>query len=256
MRLRMLLEYDGGEFFGWQIQPDRPTIQDALERALKTILREPVRVEAAGRTDAGVHARGQVAAFTTETILGRAPLQRSLNALVGPSIVVRDLELAPPEFDPRRDAVAREYQYRIRNRPWSSPFSRRTAWHVHQSLDVSAMAEAAEILEGEHDFRSFQAADCDAENPVRRVYRSDWTVDGEDLVYEIQATAFLRHMVRNVVGTLVEVGRGERSVADFQELLAACDRTLAGPTAPAHGLCLVRVVYDPPIFLPTSSQRP
>lgn len=240
----MVLEYDGAEFSGWQIQPDRPTIQEAIEKALRTILGGMVRVEAAGRTDAGVHARGQVAAFTTEASPDLASLQRSLNALVRPFIAVRELSAACPDFDPRRDAVAREYHYRIRNHPWPSPFSRRTAWHLRDPLDVAAMEQAARLLVGEHDFRSFQAADCDAENPVRRIYRSELVREADDLVYVVSATAFLRHMVRNIVGTLVEVGRGERSVAEFQDLLAARDRKRAGPTAPPHGLCLIRVDYE------------
>ncbi len=256
MRLRMILEYDGTEFSGWQIQPDRPTIQEALEKALRTILGETIRVAAAGRTDAGVHARGQVAAFTTEGSPDLGSLQRSLNALVGPNVTVCELSVARSDFDPRRDAIAREYQYRIRNHSWPSPFSRRTAWHVHHPLDVAAMAEAADLLVGEHDFRSFQASDCDAENSVRRIFRSEFVHDEEDLVYVIAATAFLRHMVRNIVGTLVEVGQGDRSVADFGRLLTAGDRRLAGPTAPPHGLCLVRVDYDPAVFLPSARRSP
>jgi tRNA pseudouridine38-40 synthase len=239
----MVLEYDGTDFSGWQIQPDRPTVQETLERALETILGETVRVEAAGRTDAGVHARGQVAAFSTTNQPNLASLQRGLNALAAGAITVLDLVEVNVDFDPRRDAVRRIYEYRIRNHRWPSPFSRRYVWHVRQSLDVEAMSRAAAMLLGEHDFSSFQAADCDAENPVRRVLRSELLQEGPDVTYVIEATAFLRHMVRNVVGTLVEVGRGGRSAADFGRILEARDRRVAGPTAPAHGLCLVRVDY-------------
>ncbi len=244
MRLRMLLEYDGTTYSGWQVQPDQPTIQEALERALRTVLGHDVKVEGAGRTDAGVHASGQVAAFTSEKVRDLHALERSLNALAGPGIAVLGVQEAPTDFDPRRDARRRRYEYRILNRPWSSPFRARYAWHVHDSLDLSEMNRAAGHLVGEHDLSSFQAADCDAGNAVRRIFESGFEREGEELVYGIEATAFLRHMVRNVVGTLVEVGRGLRDAAGFRDLLLARDRRLAGPTAPAHGLCLVRIDYE------------
>jgi tRNA pseudouridine38-40 synthase len=244
VRIGMVLEYDGTDYHGWQIQPDRPTVQGVLEGALATILGEHVRLDAAGRTDAGVHARGQVAAFSTERPVDCTRLQRGLNALCGPGIVAQRVEPVGDDFDPRRDARSRFYEYRIRNTPWPSPFTRRHSWHVHRPLDCSAMEQAAVALVGEHDFSSFQAADCDAENPTRRVFESSWTTVGDDLVYRIAATAFLRHMVRNVVGTLVEVGSKERTVEDFLGLLATRDRTRAGPTAPPHGLCLVKIEYE------------
>ena len=239
----MIVEYDGTEFHGWQIQPDRPTVQETLEKGIFTVLGEKVRLEAAGRTDAGVHARGQVVAFTARFLPDARSLQKSLNALCRPGIAVRELGEVPGEFDPRREAVARTYEYRIRNHPAPSPFSRRYAWHVREPLDFDAMQTAASALLGERDFSSFQAADCDAENPVRRVERSSFRQEGDDIVYEVRASAFLRHMVRSIVGTLVEVGRGERTVESVRELLEARDRRLAGPTAPPHGLCLLRVDY-------------
>jgi tRNA pseudouridine38-40 synthase len=244
VRIGMVLEYDGTDYHGWQIQPDRPTVQGVLEGALATILGERVRLDAAGRTDAGVHARGQVAAFSTGRPVDCAKLQRGLNALCGPEIVAQRVGLVGDDFDPRRDARSRLYEYRIRNAPWTSPFTRRHSWHVHRVLDRSVMQRAAAALVGEHDFSSFQAADCDAENPTRQVFESSWETVGEDLVFRIEATAFLRHMVRNMVGTLVEVGSRERTVEDFLDVLAARDRTRAGVTAPPHGLCLVKVAYD------------
>ncbi len=243
MRIGMVLEYDGTDYHGWQVQPGLVTVQGTVERALATMLSERIRLEAAGRTDAGVHARGQVAAFATERPVDCARLQRGLNALCGPGIVAREVGPVADDFDPRRDARSRRYEYRLRNTPWPSPFTRRHSWHVRRPLDVAAMDEAAASLVGEHDFSSFQAADCDAENPVRRVLESAWETAGDEIVYRVEATAFLRHMVRNVVGTLVEVGVGERTVGHFRTLLTARDRTRAGPTAPAHGLCLVRVEY-------------
>jgi tRNA pseudouridine38-40 synthase len=244
VRIGMVLEYEGTDYHGWQVQPDRPTVQGVLEGALATILGERVRLDAAGRTDAGVHARGQVAAFSTGLAVECAKLQRGLNALCGPGIVAQRVGLVGDDFDPRRDARSRLYEYRIRNAPWTSPFTRRHSWHVHRVLDRAVMQRAAASLVGEHDFSSFQAADCDAENPTRRVFESSWEAVGEDLVFRIEATAFLRHMVRNVVGTLVEVGSRERTVENFLDVLASRDRTCAGATAPPHGLCLVKVAYD------------
>ena len=161
----MVLEYDGTDYHGWQVQPELITVQGSLEGALATILGERVRIEVAGRTDAGVHARGQVAAFSTVRAADCARLQRGLNALCGPGIVARQVGPVADDFDPRRDARSRRYEYRIHNAPWPSPFTRRHAWHVHRPLDAAAMTEAAAVLVGEHDFSSFQAADCDAENP-------------------------------------------------------------------------------------------
>ncbi len=248
MRWAITVEYDGTDYCGWQVQPDRPTIQASLERALTTILGHEIRVEASGRTDSGVHARGQVAAFSTHATRDPRTLLRSLNALVRPGIVVRALREADDSFDPRRDAARRTYEYSIDNRAHPSPFRRRYAWHVHAPLDLLAMSAAAAVLEGEHDFSSFQAADCDADTAVRRVFESCWEERGEEIVYRIAATAFLRHMVRNVVGTLVEVGNGTRPPETIAALLAARDRTLAGPTAPPHGLSLVGVDYDERCF--------
>jgi tRNA pseudouridine38-40 synthase len=241
----MVVEYDGTEYFGWQIQPDRPTIQGSLEKALATILGEKVRLDGAGRTDAGVHARGQVAAFSTERSVDVKSLHHGVNALCGRGIVVRELGAVADDFDPRREARSRSYEYRIHNAPWPSPFNSRYSWHVHRTLDHAAMRRAAAWLVGEHDFSSFQAADCDAENPVRRVLESEIESAGGEIVYRVRATAFLRHMVRNIVGTLVEVGRGERAAESLPDLLDRRDRTLAGSTAPPHGLCLVSVEIGP-----------
>jgi tRNA pseudouridine38-40 synthase len=243
MRVKLLLEYDGSSFSGWQLQPDAPSVQGTLERALATVLREPVRVVAAGRTDAGVHARGQVAAFSTTRPIDPATLQHSLNALAGPSIAVLRVEEAPAAFDPRREARARAYAYYLINRPAPSPLWRARAWHVRRALDAGAMGAAAARLVGEHDFSSFRGPECSAPHAVRRVVRSAVRRDGELIVYEAEANGFLRHMVRNIVGTLVQVGLGERSLEEFEALFAARDRRRAAPAAPAHGLYLVAVRY-------------
>lgn len=244
MKVRLTIEYDGTAYAGWQIQPNGPTIQAELERAAARVLGRPVRISAAGRTDAGVHALGQVACLEVErTGLEVEELRRALDALTPDDIVVRQAEVASDDFDPRRSARRRTYVYQIWNAPTPQVLLRRYSWHVRPRLDLEAVRTAAASLLGEHDFSSFQAAGCDAAHAVRRVDRSDVEGRGELLVYTISATAFLRHMVRNIVGTLVEVGLGRRAAADVPALLAARDRTLAGRTAPAQGLILLSVDY-------------
>jgi tRNA pseudouridine38-40 synthase len=245
MQLRLTIEYDGTAYQGWQVQANAPTVQEALERALATALRERVRVRGAGRTDAGVHACGQVAAVRVTRVPDDLPrLQKSLNALTPDDIAVREIAVVDDAFDPRRDARSRVYAYRILNGPAPSPFWRRWAWHVPEPLDVPAMQDAAACLVGEHDFEAFRGADpVPVRSTVRRVLEARLDVEAPLLVFRIEATAFLKHMVRNIVGTLVEVGRGMRPATAVDDVLAARDRTRAGATAPAHGLVLVRVCY-------------
>ena len=246
MQLRLVVEYEGTRFLGWQLQPGGPTVQGELERALGVALRAPVRVRGAGRTDAGVHAQGQVAvAGVPGRDVDLRRLLRSVNALLPEDIAVRDLALVDDAFDPRRHARSRVYEYRILNAEAPSPFWRRWAWHVARPLAVDAMDVAAELLVGEHDLAAFRAADA-KETPrttVRRVLESRIDRVAPLLVYRVEATAFLKHMVRNVVGTLVEVGLGERPPGAFADLIASRDRTRAGATAPPHGLTLVEVRY-------------
>jgi tRNA pseudouridine38-40 synthase len=241
---RMLLEYDGTEYRGWQLQPDARTLQGVLEAALATALRHPVRVAASGRTDAGVHAMGQVATFRTEQTLDARELRKSVNALTPPDIAVREIAVVGDGFDARRHATARVYEYRIWTQAWRSAFWHRFAWHVPRALDLMAMRFAAAALAGEHDFSAFRASDCDAESAVRRVIHSGFTEAEGLCVYRIEATAFLKHMVRAIVGTLVEVGTGQREVGDVARVLASRDRGRAGQTAPPHGLVLMAVRYE------------
>ena len=246
MQLRLVVEYEGTRFLGWQLQPGGPTVQGELERAFSVVLRAPVRIRGAGRTDAGVHARGQVAAVAvSQPDVDLRRLLRSVNALLPDDIAVRDVELADDAFDPRRHARSRVYEYRILNAPAPSPFWRRWSWQVGRPLDVAAMDAAAQHLVGEHDLAAFRAADAHEapRTTVRRVFESRVRLEAPLLVYRIEATAFLKHMVRNVVGTLVEVGLGERPAGNVAELIASRDRTRAGATAPPHGLTLVEVRY-------------
>jgi tRNA pseudouridine38-40 synthase len=243
MHYRLTLQYDGTGFLGWQLQPQGPTVQGAVETALARLFGQPVRLQAAGRTDAGVHALGQVACFRSVKAIPAGEVQRALNALTPADVAVTAVDLVPEGFDPRRAARSRTYGYRIWTQPWRSPFWHRFTWQVCARLDLQAMRDAALCILGEHDFASFQAADCDAAHAVRRVLRSEWVREAEQIIYTIEATAFVRHMVRNLVGTLVEVGLGNRTLADFGRLLEARDRRRAGATAPARGLFLISVQY-------------
>ena len=205
----------------------------------------------AGRTDAGVHALGQVASARIASGIARTSLGQALNALLSPDIRVLSVEDAPDEFNARFAARSKTYRYRIVNAAVMSPFERRFAWHVPRVLDVGAMGDAAAMLAGRRDFAAFQAAGGVASTSIRTLHRSRWLEQtppgiegGRILTYEVSGDGFLRHMVRNIVGTLVEVGTGRRAPASMAEVLASRDRAAAGPTAPAHGLCLVRVDYD------------
>ena len=244
MNIKLTIEYDGTDYSGWQLQPNGRTVQGVLEQALEKILGAKIRVAASGRTDAGVHALGQVAHFVHDGAVDLWRLQRALNGVTPPDVVIRGAEAAPDSFDPRRDARARRYRYRIWNAPWPAAIERRYSWHQHDALDLSAMEEAIRHLEGEHDFASFQAAGCDAAHAVRRIDRNGFTRQGDLVLYDVEANAFLRHMVRNIVGTLAQIGRGERAASSIAGLLAAKDRTLAGPTAPPQGLFLMEVKYE------------
>ena len=251
MNVRLTLEYDGTDYQGWQVQPGGATIQGILEDALAVLLKQRVRIQGSGRTDAGVHALGQVANFACPDGRDLVRLQRSLNALTPDGITVKAAEAAPPSFDARRDARRRVYEYRLWNHPWRSVFNDRYSWHVARPLRVDAMREALAALEGEHDFSCFRAAGCGAATAVRRVYRNELYRWEDHWVYRIEATGYLRHMVRNIVGTLVETGLGEREPEDFVRLIESRDRKQAGATAPARGLFLVEVVYQQPTPSPS-----
>jgi len=242
-RVRLTVEYDGTDFVGWQRQPNGRSVQEVLEKALAELLGAAVPTAAAGRTDAGVHALGQVVAFDAPRALPSKAYVRGLSDLLPGDLAVVEAEEVPAEFDPRRWATGKRYRYLISRRQVRAPLLRRTHWEVFSALDVDAMQAAAPPLLGTHDFSSFRAADCEAPHPRRTLRELDVQTVGAILRIEVEGTAFLKHMVRNIVGSLVEVGRGRRAPAWIGEVLAARDRTRAGPTAPAHGLTLVEVTY-------------
>ncbi len=244
--VKLVLEYDGTRYVGWQVQPNGPSVQAEVERALETLHKAPRQVTAAGRTDAGVHALGQVCSFYEAEPLPLKAYVQGMNALLPDDVAVRAASLEPQGFDARRSASGKRYRYRIENGPGRAPLSRLQAWQQFRPLDVAAMRDAAGRLTGRHDFACFQASDCACAHAVRQVDRCE--VAGQaggriDLILE--ATAFVKHMVRNVTGTLVEVGLGKRAPDSMAALLFARDRRLAGPTAPPQGLCLEEVFYGP-----------
>jgi len=244
--LKLTLAYEGTGFAGWQRQPGERTVQAVLEDALAAIDEQQVAVVAAGRTDAGVHALAQVASAEVSTRLPPPVLRRALNARLPDDVRITALAEAPPGFDARRSARTKHYRYTIAQGADPGPFVRRLVWHVPQRLDVAAMIEAAAMLRGEHDFAAFQAAGGDVRTSVRRLLRSRLVYEpGRPtyLRYEVTGTGFLRHMVRNIVGTLVDVGRGRWPATETQAILESRTRARAGVTAPPHGLVLVRVAY-------------
>ncbi len=245
-RFRITLEYDGTDFAGFQLQPNARSVQGVVEAAIAEITREERRVYPAGRTDAGVHARGQVAHFDSGTRLTAADLARGLNAVLPRDAAVVALAEAAPEFDARRDARAKLYAYRIVNRPEPSPLRARTHLHLRATLDVAAMAAAAKSLLGSHDFSAFRGAPGgipEDENPRRSLDRLDVESLADEVTISAEGRSFLRHMVRNIAGTLIEVGQGRRAPGEVAEILESRDRARAGATAAAHGLCLERVTY-------------
>lgn len=242
-RLRLRIEYDGTGFAGWQRQPNGPTVQAALEDALAEMTGRETIVRGAGRTDAGVHALGQVAHFDTEATIPTVGFRRGLNALLPRTIAVTALDLAPPDFDARFSARGKLYRYQIWNGDSRAPISDRFVWHLPRALDAAQMQAAARPLLGRHDFSAFRAADCECKTTERTLTRIDVIRDGELVTLEVEGDAFLKNMVRIVTGTLVEAGFGKRDAESIERLLASRDRRLGGPTAPARGLTLVRVDY-------------
>ena len=252
--LRLILSYDGAEFAGWQVQPGRTTVQGALASAIGRLSGENVLPQGSGRTDAGVHALAQVASFATASAIPTENWLRALNDILPASIRVLDVSEVAPEFHARKSARAKTYRYRIHRTAICPPFLARYVWHYPYPLEESAMVAAAGVVVGEHDFTSFAAVDPErvermaagggrAVSNIRTIFSSRWAREGEELVYTIRGRGFLHHMVRNLVGTFLLMGKGTVSLEDLRCILDARDRTAAGPTAPASGLYLVEVEY-------------
>ncbi len=252
-RWKLTIEYKGMDYYGWQTQPDLPTIQRAVEDALYEFCQQRIRLYAAGRTDAGVHAIAQIAHFDLdygERDLDGYVLTKALNAhLVPQAISIIHAEKVAPDFHARFSAINKFYRYRIINRVGFIALERDYVWHIRQKLDVKAMQAAAPILLGQHDFSSFRAAECQAKSPIKQIDRLDIirtdydSYDGSAITIEAEGPSFLHHQVRNIVGSLTLVGKGRWSCDDLQSALNAKDRAAGGPTAPPQGLCLMNVDY-------------
>ncbi|HPL64461.1 MAG: tRNA pseudouridine(38-40) synthase TruA [Syntrophales bacterium] len=243
--IRLIIEYDGTGYFGWQRQrPDFPTIQQVIEEKINRMTGESVHLHSSGRTDAGVHALKQVANFLTETKIPERNLLLGLNSLLPSDIAIKDLKEVDGQFHARYSAKSKVYLYRILNSPVRSPLSRNFAWHVREPLDLSAMKEASCMLKGSHDFSSFCGADNESRSFVRMIFRAELEKEDRCFInFIVEADGFLRYMVRNIVGTLHQVGAGKITPEEFASILNARDRRRAGPTAPAQGLFLKEVKY-------------
>lgn len=249
-RIRIELAYDGTDFHGWQIQPGLPTVQAAVEAVITDIEGRLVHVASSGRTDAGAHALAQVAAVSIENPIPIQNLRKAMNRLLPHSIRIIDVQEARPDFHPRYDAIAKTYEYRIFREEVCPPFERRYVHHHPYPLDENAMIDGARLLEGEHDFTAFAAADERDElglSKVRRIFCSCLQRTGDRLIYRVRGSGFLKHMVRNIVGVLIEVGKGNLSGADISSRLEPGCMIPPGPTAPPQGLFLVGVEYPGPL---------
>lgn len=248
VRARLVVAYDGSGFHGFAANPGVRTVAGALNEALAKVLRHPVRVTCAGRTDAGVHAWGQVVSFDATEDVDLARLQRAVNHLLAPAVAIREATVAAPGFDARHSAIARRYRYTVLNRPVPDPFLAATAWHVPEALDLATLRLACDPLIGEHDFSSFcrkpKVPEGVSFSMTRRVHDARWHDLGEGVLrFDIDATAFCHQMVRSIVGLQVEVGIGKRRAGDVRGIIAARDRAVTAPPAPPQGLVLWEVVY-------------
>ena len=244
-RIRITIAYDGADYSGWQVQPGRSTIQATLETIISGIEGKPVHVGASGRTDAGVHALAQVAAFDLDNPIPCENLRKAINRLLPPDIRILNAEDVPTNFNARHDAIAKTYEYRIWRGEICSPFERRYVCHYPYIIDEEKMNEFAPLLEGEHDFTAFASSDDrGVRTKVRTIFRSSLERRNELLVYRVTGSGFLKHMVRNIVGVLLEVGKGNSNAGDVRARLISHHGFLPGPAVPASGLILISVEYD------------
>ena len=243
---KIVVEYDGSGFSGWQIQKNQNTIQSELEKALSLILNQKIKIFGSGRTDAGVHAYGQVANFLAETKLSADNIKKGTNSIVKNSIVIRECHKVHNDFHSRHDAISKEYNYHILNRIDPCAVERHYLWHIKNKLDLKQMQDCCKILVGKHDFKSFEGSGSPKYSTVREVFSAEILIHpvfDDRIVFKISANGFLKFMVRNIIGTIVLSGLLKIEKKQFEDILKAKDRSLAGPTAPPHGLFLMNVKY-------------
>ncbi|MDY6863995.1 MAG: tRNA pseudouridine(38-40) synthase TruA [Thermodesulfobacteriota bacterium] len=241
--LKLIIEYNGKNYFGWQTQPEKPTIQKTIEKALEKILNHNVLLISAGRTDRGVHALAQTGNITTTNPIEVEKLLKGLNSLLPEDIIVKSIQEVDKDFHSRYHAKSRVYEYHIWNNPIPSVFFHPFCWQIKKKLMFESMEGAIQFILGEHNFTSFRASDCDSVYPVRNILHCSFKINNPHIIFSIEANGFLRHMVRNIIGTLVDIGKGKIQVPEFKLILEAEDRTRAGITAPAKGLILKEVKY-------------
>ena len=244
-RVKLIVAYDGTNYSGWQIQPNGVTIEQKLNEALSALLGESIKVTGASRTDAGVHSLGNVCIFDTATRMPAEKISYAVNQRLPEDIVVQDSCEVVPDFHPRFSKSKKTYEYRILNRKFRMPTRRLDTYFYHYELDVSAMQRAAAYLVGEHDFKSFASVKMQSETSVRTIYSCDVDKSGDIITIRVKGNGFLYNMVRIIAGTLIRVGAGEISPDQIPDILAAKDRSAAGPTAPAHGLTMIGLEYEP-----------
>ncbi len=243
MNFKIIVQYDGTKYFGWQKQPDMVTIQSEIEKALKIMTGAQVNLHGSGRTDAGVHAIAQVAHFKCDTKIPPGDFKRGMNGLIGDGINIRSCEIVPDDFHARFSAKGKIYLYRILNSLNVDVFNRQYAWFFHRDLNIDNMQKAANILIGEHDFKSFENTGSPRNNSIRIVRHAEFVKENDLLLFEIEGNGFLRNMVRNIVGTLIEVGLERLTPSEFKLIIESKDRSNASTTAPSNGLFLKKVLY-------------
>ena len=242
-KLKLLIEYEGTRYHGWQVQPNGLTIQEVIEDCLKKITGENASVVGSGRTDAGVHAEGQVAHFKTASNMTPKQFMMAFNSLLPHDIVIKNVAEAPDDFHAQRSAIRKIYRYTILNREYPSALLHDRCCFIQYPLDVKAMQSAKFFLEGRHDFSAFRASNCEAQNPIREIYKIDISKKEDFITLEFDGNGFLKYMVRNIVGTLIQVGRNKMRAEEVKTILDSRNRNNAGPTARPYGLCLVKVFY-------------
>ena len=242
-KIKIILEYDGRGYCGWQIQPNGISIQETVENAIKKIVKEKTSVIVSGRTDAGVHAEAQVAHFKTKSKMTTFQFLKAMNSVLPNDIVIKNVCEVPPSFHARRSSIKKVYRYSILNREFPSALNFRRVWYISTPLNVEAMQIASKTLEGKHDFSSFRASGCGSKSPIKHIFKIRFDAKKSLLDIFFEGSGFLKYMIRNIIGTFILIGKNQISPKELKKILDAKNRNLAGPTAPPQGLCLISVNY-------------
>lgn len=244
--IKLIVEYDGAGFYGWQKQPELRTVQSELEKVIETVVRGPISpLHAAGRTDSGVHARGQVVTFKTDMEVDTYRLAQGISHLMRGELAVVSAEIVPDGFHPGWCSTHKQYSYRILTRPAPAVLDARRVWHIPHRMDLDQLRESASVVVGTHDFSGFRDSTCTAASPIKTIFSSSFSLEGDLLIYRVVGDGFLKQMVRNLVGTMTDLARGRLRGRSMRDVLESRDRRRGGVTAPAYGLCMDWVSYEP-----------